>query len=167
MLNMAEVHARNRPNAELADFLEDIALNANDEKDSDDGSDDRVTVMTLHSAKGLEFDEVYLVGMEEGLLPHLRSIQDGDVDEERRLAYVGITRARRRLTITHANTRARYGKRVTALASRFLYEMNGKPVPEKLLELSGEAVGLALSPKNKSGEPKNKKRAKRRKKRVA
>ena len=156
LLNMAEVHARTQPKAGLADFLEDVALNANEERDEDNADDDRVMLMTLHAAKGLEFDEVYLVGMEEGLLPHLKSIQDGDVDEERRLAYVGITRARRRLTITHADTRARYGKRETALPSRFLYEVNEQAVPEKLLEY----VKLAIDSSGETGARRNGKQRK-------
>ena len=85
--------------------------------------------MTLHSAKGLEFGEVYLVGMEEGLLPHAKSIQDGAIEEERRLAYVGITRARRRLTLTYTGSRSRYGQRATTIPSRFLYELRGKQPP--------------------------------------
>ena len=149
MFNMAEGFHRKGPRGTLADFLESVALNANDERDKEERDTNRVTLMTLHSAKGLEFDEVYLVGMEEGLLPHAKSILDGDVDEERRLTYVGITRARRRLTITHAESRARYGKRGPALPSRFLYEMHGKQPPEKLLTLSSSAATGAPVPAEK------------------
>jgi DNA helicase-2/ATP-dependent DNA helicase PcrA len=129
IMNMAEVHVRFRADATLATFLEDVTLNANDDRDEPESRDDKLTLMTLHSAKGLEFGEVYLVGMEEGYLPHSKSIEDGNVDEERRLAYVGITRAKERLTISYAETRARYGQRVTVVPSRFLYEMHGQQPP--------------------------------------
>ena len=146
VVNMAELHARRRRGANLGSFLDDVALSASDEEEGDEPSDDKLTLMTLHSAKGLEFGEVYLVGVEEGLLPHLKSIQDGDVDEERRLAYVGITRAKRRLTITYAKSRAKFGQRVTPLPSRFLYELHGKQPPAAWLERAhGEAAqGSAL-----------------------
>ena len=84
--------------------------------------------MTLHSAKGLEFAEVYMVGMEEGTLPHARSVA-GDaaaIDEERRLCYVGVTRARRRLTLTLALSRQKWGKPRPTIPSRFLYEITGQ-----------------------------------------
>jgi DNA helicase-2/ATP-dependent DNA helicase PcrA len=85
--------------------------------------------MTLHAAKGLEFPEVYMVGMEEGTLPHHRSVKDEDdnaVDEERRLCYVGVTRAKRRLTLTLALQRMKWGKLRPTVPSRFLYELSGK-----------------------------------------
>ncbi|HEX7447234.1 MAG TPA: ATP-dependent helicase [Pirellulales bacterium] len=84
--------------------------------------------MTLHSAKGLEFPQVYLVGMEEGILPHHRSIGEHDsaVDEERRLCYVGVTRARDRLTMTLALSRNKWGKSRPTQPSRFLFELLGK-----------------------------------------
>ncbi len=135
--NMAEIYSR-RQDATLAGFLEEMTLNATDDSSDKEKESDTLTLMTLHSAKGLEFREVYLVGMEEGLLPHANSIRSGDVDEERRLTYVGITRAMRRLTISYTASRAKYGKRVNSLPSRFLYEMHGKAVPDALLEHSAK-----------------------------
>jgi superfamily I DNA/RNA helicase len=127
---MAEIHSRRGNKASLSSFLEDLTLSAQDEiEERSETGEDKVTLMTLHSAKGLEFGEVYLVGVEEGLLPHSRSVVDGTVEEERRLAYVGITRARRRLTLTYTMSRARYGNRFTTMPSRFLFELSGKEPP--------------------------------------
>jgi len=130
IMNMAEIHSRRGKKASLSSFLEDLTLSAQDEiEERSETGEDKVTLMTLHSAKGLEFGEVYLVGVEEGLLPHSRSVVDGTVEEERRLAYVGITRARRRLTLTYTMSRARYGNRFTTMPSRFLFELSGKEPP--------------------------------------
>jgi ATP-dependent DNA helicase Rep len=92
----------------------------------------RVRLMTLHAAKGLEFPHVYLVGMEEDLLPHKHSQSPEALEEERRLAYVGITRAERSLTFTLARSRRAGGERVTSEPSRFLAE-----IPEALLDWEG------------------------------
>jgi DNA helicase-2/ATP-dependent DNA helicase PcrA len=117
----------------LAGFLEDTALTGRDEEnDKDDQLSQRgVKLMTLHSAKGLEFPRVFLVGMEEGLLPHRRALDEAEatIPEERRLCYVGITRARDHLTLTRAASRKKWGKPRPSIPSRFLYEMTGKPVP--------------------------------------
>jgi hypothetical protein len=82
-----------------------------------------VTLMTLHNAKGLEFPVVFVIGMEEGLFPHQRSLEEDAEDEERRLCYVGMTRARERLTLTHAHSRTIFGARGYNLPSRFLSEL--------------------------------------------
>jgi ATP-dependent DNA helicase Rep len=93
-----------------------------DRQESEEGRD-ALQLMTLHTAKGLEFPYVYLVGMEEGLIPHQNSIDQGTIEEERRLAYVGITRAQRELTFTHCQTRRRQGDTLTSAPSRFLLEL--------------------------------------------
>ncbi len=115
----------------LEGFLEDVALSAEEsvQETEEKGPRDAVTLMTLHSAKGLEFPRVYLVGVEEGLLPHERSVAEDTVEEERRLMYVGITRARRQLTITRCATRAKYGRREPCKPSRFLVELRGEIRP--------------------------------------
>ena len=110
-------------------FLEEISLVS--EQDDFDENEDALTLMTLHTAKGLEFPAVFIVGMEEGLLPHARSIKsedEEDMDEERRLAYVGITRAKRRLFLVHASQRAMWGTSELQEPSRFLED-----IPAELL----------------------------------
>jgi DNA helicase-2/ATP-dependent DNA helicase PcrA len=131
LLNLAENHVRRTPSPSLEGFLEEVALSTEETREEpEEGKPrDAVTLMTLHSAKGLEFPRVYLVGAEEGLLPHERSIAEDTVEEERRLMYVGITRARRHLTITRVSTRAKYGRREACRPSRFIYEIRGETPP--------------------------------------
>ncbi len=93
------------------------------ERNEDEDSSDQVQLMTLHASKGLEFPYVFLIGMEEGLLPHQASIDEGSVEEERRLAYVGITRAQRELIFTYARERRQFGEVARTEASRFLHEL--------------------------------------------
>ncbi len=108
----------------LADVVSDLILASVLER-SDDEVADEVSLMTLHAAKGLEFDYVTIAGLEEGLLPHRTSIELDDIDEERRLFYVGITRARRELTLTLARARRRAGALIDTEPSRFLDELPG------------------------------------------
>jgi superfamily I DNA/RNA helicase len=107
--------------ASLADFLQQIALLS----DSDDRSDDEglVTLMTLHNAKGLEYPIVFMIGCEEGVFPHSRALDEGGLEEERRLCYVGITRAQRDLYLTYARTRNVFGSRSFGAPSRFISEI--------------------------------------------
>jgi DNA helicase-2/ATP-dependent DNA helicase PcrA len=111
----------------LSSFLQEISLYSDQDAIRGDGS--LVTLMTLHNAKGLEFRAVYLIGMEEGIFPHSRSIEEQGIEEERRLCYVGMTRAEERLTLLHASSRMLYGGRSHNLPSRFLDE-----VPEEHVE---------------------------------
>jgi len=111
----------------LSAFLQEVSLYSDQDAIRGDGS--LVTLMTLHNAKGLEFRAVYLIGMEEGIFPHSRSIEEQGIEEERRLCYVGMTRAQERLTLLHASSRMLYGGRSHNLPSRFLDE-----VPERHVE---------------------------------
>ena len=114
----------------LAGFLEEIALYTDLEQYNE--SDDAVVMMTMHSAKGLEFPHVFLVGFEDGLFPGMRAIGDAEeMEEERRLCYVAITRAKQTLTITHAKQRMLYGRTSAALPSRFLREIPEECVVRK------------------------------------
>jgi superfamily I DNA/RNA helicase len=132
----------NKPS--LAGFLEKVTLMDEDRfsgKDTKGSDSDAVTLMSLHSSKGLEFPFIFLVGMEEEILPHIKSInEDLSLDEERRLCYVGITRARKQLVLSHCRTRKRYGKTEERSPSRFLEE-----IPAELLNQQQGAVAAALT----------------------
>jgi len=105
----------------LSGFLQEISLYS--DQDAIRGEQSLVTLMTIHNAKGLEFKAVFVIGMEEGIFPHVRSIEEQGVEEERRLAYVGMTRAEQRLVLTHATSRSLWGNRTFNLPSRFLDEL--------------------------------------------
>jgi DNA helicase-2/ATP-dependent DNA helicase PcrA len=115
----------------LNDFLDKLLLGEQDASDEKEKQlkKNAVALMTLHAAKGLEFPEVYLVGLEEGILPHHRSLESDEagVDEERRLCYVGVTRAQERLTLSMSLTRLKWGKPRETRPSRFLYELTNQP----------------------------------------
>jgi DNA helicase II / ATP-dependent DNA helicase PcrA len=102
-------------------FLQQVALVSEQDKLQDEQG--LLTLMTLHNAKGLEFGTVFLIGLEDGVFPHSRSIESGDLEEERRLAYVGMTRAKRELYLTYARTRALFGNRDWNMRSRFVDEV--------------------------------------------
>jgi ATP-dependent DNA helicase Rep len=94
-----------------------------EQQEEEKNADDSVQLMTMHAAKGLEFPHVFIIGMEENLLPHRNSIEDGNIEEERRLAYVGITRARQTLTMTMAAKRKQFGETIDCEPSRFIEEL--------------------------------------------
>ncbi len=127
LINSAALYTERAETPSLLGFLEESTL-----ADRDDFGDDKkerhaLTLMTLHSAKGLEFPHVYLIGMEEGLLPHQRSILDGrSIEEERRLCYVGVTRAQDTLVLSFCRERMKWGKPRPSIPSRFLMEMRGE-----------------------------------------
>ncbi|MCI7059398.1 MAG: DNA helicase PcrA [Megasphaera elsdenii] len=127
-LSVAKDYMDSNPDGNLQDFLENVALVS--DVDDFESSDSKVTLMTLHAAKGLEFPVVFLTGLDEGLFPHSRTLLDpSQVEEERRLAYVGITRAERQLYVTNATTRTMYGRISAYMPSRFLAE-----IPPQLME---------------------------------
>jgi ATP-dependent DNA helicase UvrD/PcrA len=141
----AEYEAR-FPDGGLAGFLEQVALVS--EQDEYDEEASSVTLMTLHNAKGLEFPVVFIIGMEDGVFPHYRSMGDSaQLEEERRLAYVGITRARERLYLTHAWSRSLFGTTSYNPPSRFLAEIPGdllRSIEEDELRDAGEGDASAI-----------------------
>jgi DNA helicase II / ATP-dependent DNA helicase PcrA len=133
--------ARNFDGSTLADFLEEIALVS--DLDSLEDSNDTVTLMTLHAAKGLEYPVVYMVGMEEGIFPSTRSLyEQASMEEERRLCYVGMTRAMRELTLTYTTSRMLYGNVTMNLPSRFLSEVNPDYATDKVEGTTSSETGF-------------------------
>jgi DNA helicase-2/ATP-dependent DNA helicase PcrA len=138
LVNAAALYEQREEAASLVGFLEQASLSDRDDSRDDEKQSHAVTLMTLHSAKGLEFPHVFLVGMEEGILPHQRSVMEGrGVEEERRLCYVGITRAQESLTLTFTRARMKWGKPRPSIPSRFLAEMRGET------ERAGRAAAAA------------------------
>ncbi|MEL7442335.1 MAG: DNA helicase Rep [Pseudomonadota bacterium] len=135
----------------LTEVVNRLILRDMMERGEDDGEGDQVQLMTLHASKGLEFPIVFLVGMEEGLLPHQSSIDEDNVEEERRLAYVGITRAQRELIFSLAKERRQFGEVINPEPSRFLFELppddvqweNQKPKATKEERQQKAQVGIA------------------------
>jgi DNA helicase-2/ATP-dependent DNA helicase PcrA len=145
LVSVAKEFQRNNPEGRLPDFLNEVALvAAADEIDDESGT---VSLMTLHTAKGLEYDAVFLTGIEESLLPHkMAFIQPGGVAEERRLFYVGITRAKKKLHISLAMQRTTFGESEATIPSRFLNE-----IPTDLIAWRESVAGRAIGHKGSSG----------------
>lgn len=129
-----DLNAIGDDDAGLESFLQQIALFS--DQDALSGDDGQITLMTLHNAKGLEFPVVFMIGLEEGIFPHSRAVDSGDIEEERRLCYVGITRARENLYLTHAARRMIFGESGWNEPSRFLDE-----IPDEHLEVAVETGG--------------------------
>ncbi|WP_428624062.1 DNA helicase Rep [Sedimenticola sp.] len=144
-----QLHKGDRVGESLAEMVSHLALQDILERQDDESGNDQVHLMTLHASKGLEFPHVFLVGMEEELLPHKSSIEEDNIEEERRLAYVGITRAQRTLTISFAEKRKRFGEIIACEPSRFLAELpetdlkwegrQGEPLSKEEKQVRGNA----------------------------
>jgi len=139
LVGVAREYQEREEEPSLSHFLQEISLYS--DQDAIRGEESLVTLMTLHNAKGLEFRAVYLIGMEEGIFPHSRSIEEQGIEEERRLAYVGMTRARQQLTLTHASSRSLWGSRGYNLPSRFLDELPSSVERERLRPASWSSYG--------------------------
>ena len=162
VVNAAAEYIEEAERPTLGEFLDQTSLAGNDFGSSGktETTQNAVVLMTLHAAKGLEFPEVYMVGMEEGTLPHHRSVKEsqgvGDrvadssaVDEERRLCYVGVTRAKRRLTLALALQRMKWGKPRPTVPSRFLYELTGQTNnPNYWRAIAGEPPSAKAEPQS-------------------
>jgi DNA helicase-2/ATP-dependent DNA helicase PcrA len=139
LVGVAREYQENAEEPSLSHFLQEISLFS--DQDAIREQESRVTLMTLHNAKGLEFRVVYLIGMEEGIFPHARSIEEQGIEEERRLCYVGMTRAKEHLTLTHASSRSLWGARGYNLPSRFLDELPSNIERERLRPSSWSSYG--------------------------
>ena len=144
LVGVAREYQESAADATLSEFLQGISLFS--DQDALAEAESKVTLMTLHNAKGLEFRAVFLVGMEEGIFPHSRSIEEQGIEEERRLCYVGLTRAKERLVLTHALGRTLWGARGYNLPSRFLDELPQKVERERLHPASWSGYRSASSP---------------------
>jgi DNA helicase-2/ATP-dependent DNA helicase PcrA len=132
LVSAAQEYQATAAEPSLSGFLQEISLYS--DQDAIRGEQSLVTLMTLHNAKGLEFRAVFMIGLEEGIFPHARSIEEQGLEEERRLAYVGMTRAKERLVLTHASARSLYGSRSYNLPSRFLDELPDDQVERQRLK---------------------------------
>jgi len=138
LVGVAREYQENADEPSLSHFLQEISLYSDQDAIREESL---VTLMTLHNAKGLEFRAVYLIGMEEGIFPHARSIEEQGIEEERRLCYVGMTRAKKLLTLTHASSRSLWGSRGYNLPSRFLDELPNNVERERLRPTSWSSYG--------------------------
>lgn len=136
-----KVEGEEDASADLTAFLADLALGSRDDGNKSEDKDLQVVLSTIHAAKGLEWRHVFLVGAEEELLPHQRTLEgDGEIEEERRLAYVAVTRAREQLTVTWAKSRTRWGKIIKRTRSRFFEDL-----PEEFVVVQDDDVVVARS----------------------
>ncbi|TCP24112.1 ATP-dependent DNA helicase PcrA [Scopulibacillus darangshiensis] len=145
-LTVTQEFEKNNEDKSLIAFLTELALDSDINQDEEEqATDDTVTLMTLHSAKGLEFPAVFLIGMEEGIFPHIRALDDEEeMEEERRLAYVGITRAEKALFITNAKLRTLFGRTNMNPASRFIGEIPGELVNDTTPAAESQAQSGAM-----------------------
>ncbi len=165
LTKFAENHVKRRKRPSLGTFLNELTLTTDNDKSKEEaGKTNAITLMTLHSAKGLEFPRVFLVGLEEGILPHAKSVEQDSIEEERRLMYVGITRARQGLTVSYNTERAKYGTRVQSHPSRFLFEMRDAEPPEDWVPAGRYDE---LPPQKKAAKKRAKKKAGKRSKKKA
>ncbi len=146
LVNAARQFEQINKDSTIADFLDHAALEAGEKQGNQ--FDDCVQLMTLHAAKGLEFKVVFLCGLEEELFPHQNSLEESQLEEERRLCYVGITRARQQLYLCHSESRYRYGKRDFCTASRFIGEI---PV-ELIQKVRSLSISQSTKPTFKVGQ---------------
>jgi DNA helicase-2/ATP-dependent DNA helicase PcrA len=149
LVQVAREFEEGSPDGSLTDFLERVSLVADSDDIPDDDVEDNgvVTLMTLHTAKGLEFPVVFLTGLEDGVFPHMRALADAtELAEERRLAYVGITRARERLYLTRAMVRSAWGAPSYNPASRFIDELPGELLDWRRVQGLGAGAGHASTP---------------------
>jgi DNA helicase-2/ATP-dependent DNA helicase PcrA len=143
LVGVAREYDANAEEPSLGEFLQQIALFSDQDGLKDE--EGLITLMTLHNAKGLEYPIVFMIGMEDGLFPHARSLDEGNVEEERRLAYVGLTRAERALYLTHARRRTIFGSMDAAIPSRFLTELPSELTDQPAPAATG-AGGMSWAP---------------------
>jgi DNA helicase II / ATP-dependent DNA helicase PcrA len=144
LVGVAREYDASQEEGSVEEFLQQIALFSEQDKLQDDLG--LLTLMTMHNAKGLEFGVVFVIGCEEGVFPHMRAIEAGDLEEERRLCYVGLTRAKRELYLTYARTRTLFGQRDWNVPSRFLQE-----IPRDLTDLEDDEPASAQAATSWSG----------------
>ncbi len=146
LVGVAREYEENATEPSLSAFLQEISLYSDQDALRDDEGGGQVTLMTLHNAKGLEFRAVFMLGMEEGIFPHSRSLEENSLEEERRLCYVGMTRAKEKLTMLHASRRSLYGRSDANLPSRFLDELPEEGVErERLRPASWSNYGVPVA----------------------
>jgi DNA helicase-2/ATP-dependent DNA helicase PcrA len=153
LVGVAREYEQSAQEPSLSGFLQEISLYSDQDALRGDDDGGLVTLMTLHNAKGLEFRAVFMLGLEEMIFPHARSIEENSLEEERRLCYVGMTRAKERLTLTHAMRRNLFGRSEANLPSRFLDELPEEVERERLRPTSwsdygGRSVQREFTPRN-------------------